>query len=67
MIDTCEIELDFFKEEIDALLYGGDSSSANAGREILSDVRLQGSRYISMGSASTALSQIINQHNITHQ
>lgn len=58
------------QEEIDTLLYGGDSSSASQQEEeILSDVEkdlLGEVGNISMGSASTALSQIINQQvNIT--
>lgn len=58
------------QEEIDALLNGGDSSSApQEEEELLSDVEkdlLGEVGNISMGSASTALSQIINQQvNIT--
>ena len=58
------------QEEIDALLNGGDSSSApQEEEEILTDVEkdlLGEVGNISMGSASTALSQIINQQvNIT--
>ena len=53
------------QEEIDALLNGGDSSSApQEEEEILSDVEkdlLGEVGNISMGSASTALSQILNQ------
>lgn len=57
------------QEEIDALLNGGDSSSAPQEEELLTDVEkdlLGEVGNISMGSASTALSQIINQQvNIT--
>ena len=58
------------QEENDALLNGGDSSSApQEEEEILTDVEkdlLGEVGNISMGSASTALSQIINQQvNIT--
>lgn len=57
------------REEIDALLNGGDSSSAPQEEELLTDVEkdlLGEVGNISMGSASTALSQIINQQvNIT--
>jgi flagellar motor switch protein FliN len=57
------------QEEIDALLNGGGTSSTPVEEEILSDIEkdlLGEIGNISMGSASTALSQIINQQvNIT--
>jgi flagellar motor switch protein FliN len=57
------------QEEIDSLLNGGTSYSPSVEEEILSDIEkdlLGEIGNISMGSASTALSQIINQQvNIT--